>query len=296
LLNLVIAVCTYQRVEELSRCLRALAKEIELVEARCRILVVDNDAEGSAAAGISGGWRTVDYVVEPARGIGNARNRALDEVHVAETLVFFDDDQVPLPGWLEALIKAHTAKPDAIISGLVLPRFESTPPRWGQSGWAWGADRAVAQEGELLDTTGFGNVLIPYSLISLEEFRVRDPFLHRAGEDTYLCAVAKKCSFEILRARSAIAIEPVLHDRLRIGWVVERFRQAGETNRMIMEIMGARPRHKLTVAVSRSLLGAFGVVFSMTDVRSWRARFVCKMAYTSGLMSRRSVALASRVN
>ena len=44
------------------------------------------------------------YVHEPAPGISAGRNRALDEAGDADLLSFIDDDEVPRPGWLSALI------------------------------------------------------------------------------------------------------------------------------------------------------------------------------------------------
>ena len=69
-----------------------------------RILVVDNDADGSAFEMVNQLAATspvpIIYLHEPRRGVSHARNAIL-KARTADYLAFFDDDQIADQSWLE---------------------------------------------------------------------------------------------------------------------------------------------------------------------------------------------------
>ena len=143
--RLTVAVLTYLRNAYLAELLPALVEQAGPAagRARVRILVVDNDPAGGAertvgeAAGAArpDGAAPTDtapeivYVHEPEPGIVAGRNRALDESAHEHLLVFIDDDELPRPGWLAALLDArlramHTALdacPTEVPASLSIP-------------------------------------------------------------------------------------------------------------------------------------------------------------------------------
>lgn len=128
-----IAVCTYNRAAMLPRlvgALRAQACELPL-----RILVVDNnssDATEDTLRRLAAEPGThLDVVQEPHQGIVPARNRAIEESLGSQYLFFLDDDELPLPGWLQAGLSALTDASADCVGGRVRVRFESARrPRW----------------------------------------------------------------------------------------------------------------------------------------------------------------------
>ena len=78
-MTVAICVATYARHKGLRRLLSSLAS-LEPAEAGLRVVVVDNDAAGSARAvvdGLEGFPWAIEYAVEPRRGISAARNAAV---------------------------------------------------------------------------------------------------------------------------------------------------------------------------------------------------------------------------
>jgi glycosyltransferase involved in cell wall biosynthesis len=69
-------------------------------------------------------------VVEPKRGVSNARNRAVDEAK-GDYILWTDDDVVVDPGWLAAYADAFKRWPDvAVFGGKIVPRLEEPVPGW----------------------------------------------------------------------------------------------------------------------------------------------------------------------
>jgi len=82
--HIAVAVITFKRPDGLAKLLECCAKQVRTADRpyRLSVLVVDNDAAGSARqiAESAGGMRAFDvlYVLEARQGIPIARNAALD--------------------------------------------------------------------------------------------------------------------------------------------------------------------------------------------------------------------------
>lgn len=96
-----VAVPTARRPDQLRRLLAALPAALEGVPAD--VLVVDNAAERPVRDVVAASPAGARYVLEPRAGSAHARNRALAETD-ADVVAFLDDDVVPHPGWLAALL------------------------------------------------------------------------------------------------------------------------------------------------------------------------------------------------
>ncbi len=99
------------------------------------IVVVDNDAGGSARDVAEAFGTRVRYVHEPVPGIAAGRARAVAETVGADALIFIDDDEEPRPGWLAALLgtwEAH-GRPAGVV-GRVSPTYAGDIDPWIQAG------------------------------------------------------------------------------------------------------------------------------------------------------------------
>jgi GT2 family glycosyltransferase len=89
-----------------------------------REIVVVSDGPGTAVD--SPGVR---LVTRAHGGAGAARNTGMAETS-GELVCFLDDDAIPPPGWLTALVEGALRHPDApLLGGAVRPRYEAPPPR-----------------------------------------------------------------------------------------------------------------------------------------------------------------------
>lgn len=113
---LTVAICTRKRPDDLRTALLAATSTVGVD----RVLVVDNDADGSAGP-VAAEFPMVDYVIEPRPGLDRARNRALAEC-TTELLGFCDDDARLDPHWAGQVRRVFGDDPEAAaVTGLVLP-------------------------------------------------------------------------------------------------------------------------------------------------------------------------------
>ena len=125
-----VCIATFRRPGGLARLLGSLALQQGDVPG-FEVLVVDNDAAGSAAATCEP-FRDrlrLRYVVEPAHGIALARNRAVASSD-SRFLAFIDDDNEATPGWLASLHRVAEAQEADAVFGPIVFRFVEEPPAW----------------------------------------------------------------------------------------------------------------------------------------------------------------------
>ena len=97
------------------------------------IVVVDNDEQQSARPVVT--EFTAKYPVEtvycfePRKNIALARNTVLEHAR-GDYIAFIDDDEFPVPEWLQMMLKTCEEYQAAGVLGPVRPHFEEPPPRW----------------------------------------------------------------------------------------------------------------------------------------------------------------------
>lgn len=127
-----VALCTHNHADRLVRTLADLAM-LRMPQSKWELVVVDNGCTDGTPALLAGhtwptGW-SVRVIRETKLGLSNARNCAIREAR-GEYLIFIDDDETPVPGWLEAyekLVRDHA--PDAFGSRIEV-LFEGERPTW----------------------------------------------------------------------------------------------------------------------------------------------------------------------
>lgn len=125
--GLTIAVCTRDRPEFLTECLRSLQ---HVTERRIQILVVDNaptnDATRRVVSAFSEHDPRIRYRCEQTPGRPHARNHALANAKY-KLVAFIDDDVSVDPGWPAALLAGFALDPAAVcVTGLVASRKVET--------------------------------------------------------------------------------------------------------------------------------------------------------------------------
>ena len=141
-LKATVAICTRDRTEDLQRCLDALVK---LPDDGQEILVVDNCPSTDATYKLVMGYKQVSYLREDKPGLSCARNKALREAK-HPIVAFTDDDAIPDPGWLRALLKNFDDPLVLCTTGLTMPfELENEIQEWFErmSCFAHGFKRTV---------------------------------------------------------------------------------------------------------------------------------------------------------
>ena len=128
-----IAIATCHRPTGLQRLLDSL--ETVARSTSLDVLVVDNDAKGSARLIALSHKLSPAYVIEPEVGIVAARNRALQ--HFSDryrAIIFVDDDEWVSPNWLASPLRTLRHGHRLTSWCPVVSVFPETAPKWVQRG------------------------------------------------------------------------------------------------------------------------------------------------------------------
>ena len=241
--RLTVAVLTYLRNAYLAELLPALVEQAGPVagRARARILVVDNDPAGGAERTVSAAARAarpdgaepdgaapeIVYVHEPEPGIVAGRNRALDESGRERLLVFIDDDELPRPGWLAALLDARERHGCAAVTGPTPPVFETAPDPWVTACGAF--DSWEAADGARVRSADTGNLLLDLGRVRALSLRFDPRYGLTGGEDSLFTRRLTLAGEEIRFAAGAVVDKRVPARRARRDWVLRRAHRSGST-------------------------------------------------------------------
>ncbi len=130
--ELSVVICTCNRSDLLSRALESIVSQT-LDSDRFEVAVIDNNSTDDTKAVAESFMTGIDlkYFFEARQGHAYARNRGWRETH-GRCIAYMDDDARAAPDWCEKILYAFenvTPKP-AIVGGLILPDYQSTPPGW----------------------------------------------------------------------------------------------------------------------------------------------------------------------
>jgi glycosyltransferase involved in cell wall biosynthesis len=243
-----VAVCvaTYRRPDGLARLLDGLAALTG--DALIRVVVIDNDPEGpsrdSCEARAQAFVLGLRYEVESQRGITFARNRSVEMAgDDVDFIAMVDDDQVPSPRWLDALLRVQAAFDADIVSGPVLPYFPTPPATWICDGRFF--DRPRYRTGHELTHTHTGNVLVRRSVFE-RTGRFDDRFALTGGEDLEFFRRATNQGARIIWADDAAVEEWIPPTRANARWLLQRAYRGGNT-------LGQVDRDRPDVLVARAM-------------------------------------------
>jgi glycosyltransferase involved in cell wall biosynthesis len=234
-----IVICTYNRAALLGRAVASALAEAHGVTAE--VLVVDNASTDETPALLarlarrSAGLRLAH---EPRLGLSAARNRGLAEARGAVT-VYLDDDAVPHPGWLDALLRPYDAPAVAAVGGRIRLHFPSPPPAWLTP--ALHHAFSAYDRGQEPRVLRYGHDEYPYGAnISFRTAAARAAggFSTRLGprgrtellhDETDLCFRLERAGGEIRYAPAAVVDHWVMPERVTVDGILRRHELAGRS-------------------------------------------------------------------
>src|SRR5680860_847224 len=135
--TVVVAVCTYQRNDQLRRLLQGLVVAADAARHLCRVgAVIVDDNPDQRAATVVAQFRDqlevgVHYRLAGRQNISEARNVALESaLPLSDWVAMTDDDCVPDSEWLADLITSQRRTGADAISGRMVRRAPAGSPRW----------------------------------------------------------------------------------------------------------------------------------------------------------------------
>lgn len=262
-MHLTIAMLTYRRNDYLAQVIPELLAQADDVcdaQTTVSVLIVDNDPQagaravveaaraalageqpqtaeppeqavlsepsGSADSDAAATSRLV-YVHEPEPGIVAGRNRALSQAHGSDALIFIDDDEIPSPGWLKALVSTWRAQGCAAVTGPTPPTFEVDPSAWVVASGAF--DSWEAADGAQVRSADTGNLLLDLAVVEDLGLRFDPRYGLTGGEDSLFTRQLTRAGGVIRFAAGAVVTKRVPAARARRTWVLERSLRSGSS-------------------------------------------------------------------
>lgn len=229
-----ICVLTFRRPEGLRRLLDSLAdlRFRNPVVPDVRIVIVDNDVQASARQTCDDArprlpWPLL-YIVEPTRGIAQARNTAVRAAsESADFVAFVDDDEVPDALWLDEVLRVQRTFNADVVAGPVFPRYEGEIPAYVRKGHFH--DPAHRATGTRLDRAHTGNVLARSHVFRAMPALFDERLGLIGGEDVHFFRRVARAGFSIVWAGEARIEEWVPQSRTTAAWILKRAFRTGNT-------------------------------------------------------------------
>jgi succinoglycan biosynthesis protein ExoM len=233
-----ICIATYRRPALLAALLAALGQQ-----QRCgmalRLIVIDNDQHGTARAAAHAGAAHAGlplvYQIEPQQNIALARNRAL-RISKADYIVFIDDDETPVPGWLAALLDCCLRCDADLVFGPVDSVLPADAPAWAHACFR----KPQLATGAPMRYGGAGNVLLRRSVLALPGPWFDPGFGLTGGEDLDWFYRLHLAGMRLVWCAEAGASEAVPAARLQLRWARRRAFRGGQTYYRV--VVRRRPR------------------------------------------------------
>jgi glycosyltransferase involved in cell wall biosynthesis len=235
-----VVICTHDRAALIGRAVEHAVGEARAIGAE--VLVVDNastDATGVVLADLARRDGAVLRIVrEPELGLSAARNRGLAEAR-GDVVAFLDDDAVPRPGWLAALLAPYADRRVVCVGGRIRLRFPLPPPPWLDPR-LFPALSAFDLGNEPRRIT-YGHADYPYGAnisFRVAPARAHGGFSTRVGlrgdtqlqhEETDLCYRLDRAGGEIHYTPAAVVDHWISPDRLTPAWFLARHWQGGRS-------------------------------------------------------------------
>lgn len=233
-LRVAIAAPTLDRPDGLRRLLDGIAKQTfeRVAEPEITVVIVDNGPTAEAAPIVAAyrpllRWPII-YHHEPRRGLVHARNAQLAAAPAtADWLAMIDDDELPVPEWLDSLLGTAVAHDADFVAGPVVPAFVETPPAWAVPSRFFEAGPFV--DGAPIDYLYTGNALVSLQAVRAAGWRFEMAFNHSGGEDEHFFARALATGLKAVSAADATVIETIPPSRTTARWVLRRYFRMGTT-------------------------------------------------------------------
>jgi len=231
-----VSVITCFRPGGLLRMLEGLAAQefAKNPKPEIRIVVVDNDANGSARAVCDQFTIKHDinilYGIEETRGISVARDHAVELIkNEVDFIAILDDDEVPERNWLDEFMTAQHEFDADILTGPVACHFVGSPPAWLTGAKFFGSGN-LPNGKDLSNNYGHVYTSNLFARASVfQQIRFDERFKLNGAEDTHLFMQVYKKGFKTVWADNALVTEWLPGSRTNAKWLWKRAYRGGNS-------------------------------------------------------------------
>ncbi len=255
--RIAVTIATYKRPQSLQRLLNALAAEIESLYSRSnnqltlRIFIAENDMDKCEGAAVVASCAQqfacqVSCISEPRRGVSAIRNTVTAsalEWH-PDFILFIDDDEWPASHWIEKMIETADCYTADIVSGPVLPAYETPPPKWIQEGKFF--EDPHYETGEFPDIKRTSNLLIRTSWLNDKSLFHQNNWFNEAlgrygGEDSMLIELLLAQGAKHVWCNEATVTEFIPRERQTIQYLARRAYRFGNVGLLYRSMLRPDP-------------------------------------------------------
>jgi succinoglycan biosynthesis protein ExoM len=290
--SVTLCIATYRRADRLGALLEDLTLQSHLPD---EVVIVDNDAEGSARAVVQsriakGLPFPIRYDIQPLKNISLTRNRTV-ALATGEWVAFIDDDERAPVSWLAQLIEAAQQFQADGVLGPVEPIVPLTAPAWIRRGRFYSYYRMVSGTVIPPSMLRFGNVLLRGSWLKSIPGPFDPAYGLTGGEDGDMLSRLALRGARLVWCDEAIVHEPVEVSRLSLGWLMRRSLSGGQdfAKHSLEGRYGqmSRPARVLFFlqALLQALIAAALSLLSLPAGRHHAARWLTKLSANLGKLT-----------
>jgi succinoglycan biosynthesis protein ExoM len=284
-----VCIATYKRPELLEDLLHSLVNQQLPEEVKIEVIIVDNDAEGSAECIVNKFHNTTQatfhYFRQPIKNISITRNMAVEKA-TGDYILFIDDDEVASREWVANLLTTIKNFDADGVFGRVIPNFNENTPNWMKKAhWFYGNffDAPTGSEAQCLWT---GNCLLKASILKEEKGPFDPAYGVTGGADPQLFERLRAKSARFVYCYEALVSEYLPPARTCISYLVKRgFRGGNGHTRRIIELGGKRKLFIRFSMVPKALCyGLLSLILALLLFPSipWRTYWIIKLASNAG--------------
>ncbi|OZI70860.1 glycosyltransferase family 2 protein [Bordetella genomosp. 12] len=241
-----VCIATYRRLPLLDALLSDLAAQTLLP---LQVVVVDNDAEGSARtvvaphqARLQGLGVRLDYAIQPQKNISLTRNMTVDLAQ-GQWLAMIDDDERAPAQWLALLMQAADTFGADAVQAPVVPEVPADAPAWVRRGHFFDWPRFRTGQEVPRNALRLGNLLVSAAWLRRAGPAFNPAYGLTGGEDGDMLMRLASEGARIVWCDEAQVVEPVARSRMTVPWVLKRALRGGQDFAIHFEAgrLGARP-------------------------------------------------------
>ncbi len=196
-----IVICTHNGAATLEACLRGAVSQ---THPDFEVIVVD-DGSTDGTAEVARAHEEVRVISTPNRGLSAARNTGM-EAASGSIVAYTDDDAVPDPDWLRAIVAGFELDGCVAVGGPNMPPPDSNAVAQCVANAPGGPTHVLTSDREAEHIPGCNMAIAKDALVAIGGF---DPRFRAAGDDVDVC-------WRLLEAGGRIAFSPgavVMHRR-----------------------------------------------------------------------------------
>jgi succinoglycan biosynthesis protein ExoM len=247
--SIAVAICTFNRNDELAVLLNALLTSVDCLKGRARVgvVIVDDTAEGKAGSVVERFSNRFElgirYRISGRQNISLARNMAIEAAsEIGDWTAMIDDDCEPTEQWLSALLDTQQRTNADAVTGPMVRRVPAGSPQWLTDEPFLELGLLPAKEGEELSSASTFNSMISSQWLKEHPTIRFDPeFGVIGGEDMVFYRAAHSSGLRIRYSQHASVFENEPPARATLGYQLRAYFWHGNSSYAASIRSGAKP-------------------------------------------------------